>query len=257
MNPYAQNRIGLGTGRRYNDPVLQRQPNQEAYPSAVRWRGAKKPHQGLSSRKTASHRGFTRCKSRTALGLQTVEPKTRVGSRCSNNYLYRGEQFDSDLGLYYLRARYYNPSTGRFLSRDPEDGKPWDLKTLHKYLYVGGDPINAKDPTGRDILFDFGIILDVVAQKTVPALVAMVGSGQAQFMAYVSLYSGYAYLTIPQMESIISEVLVTKGLVRVFACGIAGLMLDRTISPLDPTYEELGSGVLGVAYATACHYATE
>ena len=30
-----------------------------------------------------------------------------------NNYLYRGEQFDFDLGLYYLRARYYNPATGR------------------------------------------------------------------------------------------------------------------------------------------------
>jgi uncharacterized protein RhaS with RHS repeats len=36
-----------------------------------------------------------------------------------NNYFYRGEQYDSDLGLYYLRARYYNPLTGRFLSRDP------------------------------------------------------------------------------------------------------------------------------------------
>jgi uncharacterized protein RhaS with RHS repeats len=30
-----------------------------------------------------------------------------------NNYLYRGEQYDQDLGLYYLRARYYNPGTGR------------------------------------------------------------------------------------------------------------------------------------------------
>ena len=29
-----------------------------------------------------------------------------------NNYLYRGEQYDPDLGLYYLRARYYNPNTG-------------------------------------------------------------------------------------------------------------------------------------------------
>ena len=38
-------------------------------------------------------------------------------------YLYRGEQFDPDLGLYYLRARYYNPLTGRFMSRDPEDGE--------------------------------------------------------------------------------------------------------------------------------------
>ncbi len=34
-----------------------------------------------------------------------------------DNYLYRGEQYDSDLGLYYLRARYYNPLAGRFMSR--------------------------------------------------------------------------------------------------------------------------------------------
>jgi RHS repeat-associated protein len=71
-----------------------------------------------------------------------------------NNYLYRGEQFDPDLGLYYLRARYYNPLTGTFLSRDPEDGQAKDPKTLHKYLYAGGDPVNAKDPTGRDDLVE-------------------------------------------------------------------------------------------------------
>jgi RHS repeat-associated protein len=55
-----------------------------------------------------------------------------------NSYRYRGEQYDPDLGLYYLRARYYSPATGRFLSGDPEDGKPFDPKTLHKYLYAGG-----------------------------------------------------------------------------------------------------------------------
>ena len=67
-----------------------------------------------------------------------------------NNMLYRGEQFDSDLGLYYLRARYYNPVTGRFMSRDPEDGKIKEPKTLHKYLYAGGDPVNRVDPLGRE-----------------------------------------------------------------------------------------------------------
>jgi len=66
-----------------------------------------------------------------------------------NVYLYRAEQYDSDLGLYYLRARYYDPITGRFLSRDPQDGKPIDPKTLHKYLYATGDPVNKLDPTGR------------------------------------------------------------------------------------------------------------
>ncbi len=67
-----------------------------------------------------------------------------------NNYLYRGEQYDSDLGLYYLRARYYNVGTGRFMSRDPEVGVVTDPATLHKYIYAGGDPVNAKDPTGRE-----------------------------------------------------------------------------------------------------------
>ena len=65
---------------------------------------------------------------------------------------YRGEEYDSDLSLYYLRARYYNPATGRFMSRDPEDGKAKDPKSLHKYLYAGGDPVNLMDPRGRGII---------------------------------------------------------------------------------------------------------
>jgi RHS repeat-associated protein len=82
-----------------------------------------------------------------------------------NNYLYRGEQYDSDLGLYYLRARYYNPQTGRFLSRDPVDGIPLDLngiptdpRALHKYLYANGDPINGIDPMGREVMFENALI---------------------------------------------------------------------------------------------------
>lgn len=73
-----------------------------------------------------------------------------------NNFLYRGEQYDSDLGLYYLRARYYNPLTGRFMSRDPEDGNPINPATLHKYIYAGSDPVKYVDPTGRD-LFGYAI----------------------------------------------------------------------------------------------------
>ena len=74
-----------------------------------------------------------------------------------NSYLYRGEQWDPDLGLYYLRARYYNPITGRFMSRDPNEpkvrdssGMPIDPKKWHKYLYAGGDPVNRFDPRGRE-----------------------------------------------------------------------------------------------------------
>ena len=45
-----------------------------------------------------------------------------VSGSTPNSYLYRGEYFDSDLSLYYLRARWMNPLTGRFMSRDPNAG---------------------------------------------------------------------------------------------------------------------------------------
>ena len=66
-----------------------------------------------------------------------------------NNYLYRGEEWDPDLGLYYLRARYYNPVTDRFVSRDPDAGRVEIPQTLHKYLYAGADGVNQIDPAGR------------------------------------------------------------------------------------------------------------
>lgn len=74
-----------------------------------------------------------------------------------NNYLYRGEQWDPNLGLYYLRARYYNPLTGRFMSRDPNDGKKIFPSSLHKYLYASGDPVDRIDPRGRADLFEYEI----------------------------------------------------------------------------------------------------
>ena len=74
---------------------------------------------------------------------------------CSRSF-YRGEQYDSDLGLYYLRARYYNPATGRFLSRDPLDGQVKDPASLHKYLYANGDPVNGMDPNGQEDLVATG-----------------------------------------------------------------------------------------------------
>jgi RHS repeat-associated protein len=65
-----------------------------------------------------------------------------------NVYLYRGEQCDSDLGLHYLRARHFNPLTGRFVSRDPYAGDPLTPITLHRYFYAGGNPVNLSDPSG-------------------------------------------------------------------------------------------------------------
>ena len=66
-----------------------------------------------------------------------------------NSFKYTGQQQDAS-GLYYLRARFYNAGTGRFLSQDPEMGSAMDPVSMHRYLYAGVDPVNMVDPTGRE-----------------------------------------------------------------------------------------------------------
>jgi RHS repeat-associated protein len=51
--------------------------------------------------------------------------------------------------LYFLHARWYFPSMGRFLSPDPVRGDPAQPQSLNLYAYVRGNPLNAVDPDGR------------------------------------------------------------------------------------------------------------
>jgi RHS repeat-associated protein len=69
----------------------------------------------------------------------------------ANTYLYSGERFDQNIGLYHLRARYYNMLTGRFETMDPFSGKISDPATLHRYVYASNDPVNRIDPSGKDV----------------------------------------------------------------------------------------------------------
>jgi RHS repeat-associated protein len=78
-----------------------------------------------------------------AYGILTAKTGTTP-----NNYLYCCQQWDSDLGMYYLRARYLNPNTGRFWSRDLCDGTEIAPSSLHKYLYCQNNPIDMIDPSG-------------------------------------------------------------------------------------------------------------
>jgi RHS repeat-associated protein len=66
-----------------------------------------------------------------------------------NSHLFTGEEFDADLGLYHLRARYHNPDTGRFWTQDGFEGFGGDPASLHKYAYCGNNPVNARDPGGE------------------------------------------------------------------------------------------------------------
>ncbi|MCU7859700.1 MAG: hypothetical protein KZQ86_07680, partial [Candidatus Thiodiazotropha sp. (ex Lucinoma kastoroae)] len=76
-----------------------------------------------------------------------------------NDYRFAGEQFDSTLDQYYLRARYYDPSQGRFTQQDTWMGNNYDPVTLHKYLYAHADPGNMVDPTGN---FSMGSMMSAI-----------------------------------------------------------------------------------------------
>jgi RHS repeat-associated protein len=65
-----------------------------------------------------------------------------------NSYLFTGEQYDNNVGFYYLRARYYNPNIGRMHTMDTYAGRMHEPVTLHKYLYANGNPVMFVDPSG-------------------------------------------------------------------------------------------------------------
>ena len=67
----------------------------------------------------------------------------------TNAFRYCGEYYDAETGTIYLRARYYDPSTERFISRDSYAGKNEDPLSLNLYTYCANNPIVNTDPTGH------------------------------------------------------------------------------------------------------------
>jgi len=74
-----------------------------------------------------------------------------VGGEVYNPYQFTGEAWDAEVELLYLRARYYQPEVGRFITKDPWRGDTWEPGTLNRYAYVGNGPVNATDPTGLQV----------------------------------------------------------------------------------------------------------
>ena len=81
------------------------------------------------------------------------------GGAVPNPFGYTGQYLDAESQLLYLRARYYDPATQQFLTRDPVEAA-----TGSPYAYAGGDPANADDPSGACpfcIAFAIGVAVNV------------------------------------------------------------------------------------------------
>jgi RHS repeat-associated protein len=103
----------------------------------------------------------------TAFGEQLSHVGTDV-----QPYRFAGEQFDPIVGFYDNRARWLDPSNGRFLSADLFPGLHNDPFSLHRYLYAHASPVSATDPTG---LFSVGELAASITIQNVLRVIATIG----------------------------------------------------------------------------------
>jgi RHS repeat-associated protein len=101
-----------------------------------------------------------------AYGNQLSATGLTIAASALTSLLYSGELFDRNLGMQYLRARYYAFSKGTFTSLDP------DRRSLHEYTYGIDNPIAATDPTGRFSITE--MVVNVALSSIISSVLAPV-----------------------------------------------------------------------------------
>ena len=76
--------------------------------------------------------------------------EVRPEKKDENPYRYCGEYYDKETEEVYLRARYYEPGVGRFITRDTFTGENDEPLSLHLYTYCANDGVNMVDPSGHN-----------------------------------------------------------------------------------------------------------
>jgi RHS repeat-associated protein len=130
------------------------------------------------------------------------EPLSPVAknSRLTNNpWGYTGESHDIEAGLVYLRARYYEPGTSRFIQQDsyPYFGEIEEPLTRNLYLYSNGNPLNHTDPSGHIAILPVIIYLAKTAVETIPDVILDYLIEGESFSLWKSAVSNYAFNLIP------------------------------------------------------------
>ena len=72
----------------------------------------------------------------------------------TSDYLYTGQREESEIGLYFYNARFYDAALARFISADTIVPQPGDIKSYDRYAYVYNNPICYTDPSGHTICMD-------------------------------------------------------------------------------------------------------
>jgi len=121
--------------------------------------------------------------------MYTQSGDALFGDTDSNPWRYCGEYFDTETNTIYLRARYYNPAFGRFVSEDtvrsvsrktPNEQEIVDPLSLNLYTYTYNNPVMHTDPSGHVILVDDVIILLILGGVTLTTTAAWLTTTEGQ-----------------------------------------------------------------------------
>lgn len=107
-------------------------------------------------------------------------------------FQFSGEMYNDTLGYHFLRARYYDPQTGRFISKDPVKGVLTIPQTQNPYAYAGNNPINMSDPSGEfwgPLLSFLGQVGTFMATKGQQACTFVATQGQKAVQATKGIMS--------------------------------------------------------------------
>lgn len=100
-----------------------------------------------------------------------------------NRFAFTGREYDAETGLYYYRARYYDPDLGRFISQDPIGFGGLDYNL---YRYVTNNPVNATDPSGLIAVLETVAILNTPAAATSGVVIGVLQGISATTLIFLS-----------------------------------------------------------------------
>ena len=84
----------------------------------------------------------------TAEARNTAFGELRSGT-AATDYRYTGQREESEIGLYFYKARWYDAALARFVQADPIVPNPGSIKSYDRFAYVNNNPINFNDPSGH------------------------------------------------------------------------------------------------------------
>lgn len=126
----------------------------------------------------------------------------------ANDFRYKGERFDATSGLSAMRARWYEASTGRFLSVDPFEGRPGQPQTLHPYSFAWNDPVQHSDPTGLVV----GGLKSISVSTFIIGLNVVISAGMSAYAGYKANETIPAILINAAVAGIVGGVTAAAGL---------------------------------------------